>query len=89
MERKEMINSVGGNKGFVYLIELLLAAVIIAFLCYIMLKVYVKGPSMDKKTKETFKEEGIDTSSSKGILDSTKKKIEDINKQAAERNKQY
>jgi len=87
MEKKKMINSVGNNKGFGSLIGLLLTAVMIAFLCYIMMKVYVKGPSMDKKTKEILEEESIDTSSSKGILDSTKKKIEDINKQAAERNK--
>lgn len=86
---KYTVYNISNKRGFISLIELLLAAVIILFIGYIMLNLYTKGSYIDKKTKKVLEEGGIDTSGYKGILDSTKRKIEDINKQTVNRNRQY
>jgi len=75
------------KKGLASLIGLLLAAVIIAFLIYIMMNKKM-GSAVDNKTKKTLEEQGVDTSSYKGILDTTKKKIKDINRQIIDRTNQ-
>ena len=68
------------KKGFFTLLGVLLAIVIVFFLFYLLSKVYFGNPSSDNKTKEFLSKQGIDASSHKTILDSTTKKIEDINK---------
>ena len=76
------------NRGFGSLIGLLLAAAIIAAVFFIMMKIYVK-PSFSAKDKTLIEENGIDTSSYKGILDSTKSKIQDINEQTKARQDKF
>jgi type II secretory pathway pseudopilin PulG len=75
------------TRGFA-LLELLLVAILIVSLFFITLKFYVKNPSIDKETKKSLSEQGIDTSSQKAILDSTKAKVEELNKQMLNREKQ-
>ena len=68
------------KSGFVFL-ELVLVLAIILFLCYRLLNMYFKKPSLDKETKKVLTEQGIDTTSYKATLDSTREKVEDITKQ--------
>ncbi|MFH0732352.1 MAG: hypothetical protein V2A72_05475 [Candidatus Omnitrophota bacterium] len=75
-----MISYNRNSKGFFSIVGLLLAAALIMVLVYIMMRNYV-NPPIDAKEKEALGKSGIDSSSYKGILDSTKKKIQDINKQ--------
>lgn len=77
------------EKGFVLLVGILITAIIIAVLFFLMLKIYIKGPSVKKETAEIMEEAGIDTSDYKGVLESTKNKIDDLNKQSADRAYQY
>lgn len=63
--------------GFM-LIELLLVLAIIMFLAFKVFKLYFKRPSLNKETQRVISEQGIDTTSSKSIIDSTRKKLEDI-----------
>jgi shikimate kinase len=66
--------------GFMF-IELLLVLAIIMFLAFKVLKLYFKGPSLNKETQGVISEQGIDTTSSKSIIDSTRNKLEDIQNQ--------
>ena len=51
------------------------------------LNVYFKKPYLDKKTEQTLSEQGIDTTNYKAILDSTKEKIRNIDKQLMDQEK--
>ena len=68
------------KKGFASLIGFLITVIIIALSLFLALKIYTKGPSAKKKAK-IMEESGIDSSSHKGILESTKSKIDEINKE--------
>lgn len=70
------------KKGFA-LIEITISLVIIAILYYIVANTYFKKTKMDKETERALSEHGIDTSSSKAFIESTKNKVEEINKQQA------
>ncbi|MFC1708558.1 hypothetical protein ACFL2J_00665 [Candidatus Omnitrophota bacterium] len=75
------------KRGFV-LLELLLFAAIVFSLCYYAIKAYLKSSPVDKKTQEILSEQGVDTSSHKAVLDSTKSRINDLNNQILDRGKQ-
>ena len=66
------------------LIELLVSLVIISVLSYISLRAYFKKPLMDASTERVLSEHGIDSSSSQALIQSTKNKVEEINKKQAE-----
>ena len=76
------------NKGFVSLLGLILSIAIICILFYISLKVYFKKLLPEGEIKKSLEGQGIDTSSYPAVLDSSKKKIEDINRQIHERDRQ-
>jgi len=57
-------------------------------LCYATFNAYFKKPSVDKGIKETLSGEGAATPSYKTILDTTEKRIKDVNKQILERERQ-
>ncbi len=59
-------------------IEILLALAIIAFIAYKVFNVYFKKTSLDKDTQKIISEQGIDTTSSKSTIDSTRDKLKDI-----------
>ena len=70
------------SKGFVGLLGLIITAAIISFLAYIMLTRYFDQSSvtMDAPAQEAVKEAGINTSTQRTVLESTKAKIKDIEK---------
>lgn len=63
--------------GFM-LIELLVVLAIIMFIAFKLFNVYFKKPVLNKETEKIISEQGIDTTSYKSIIDSTKSKLEDI-----------
>jgi len=63
--------------GFM-LIELLLVLAIIMFIAFKVFKLYFKKPALDKETQRAISEQGIDTASPNSIIDSTQKKLQDI-----------
>jgi len=69
--------------GFMF-IELLLVLAIIMFIAFKVFNLYFKKPSFNKETQKVISEQGIDTTSSKSIIDSTKKKLQDIQGQHME-----
>jgi len=69
--------------GFMF-IELLLVLAITMFIAFKVFKLYFKNPSLNKETQRVISEQGIDTTSSKSIIDSTKKKLQDIQGQHME-----
>ncbi|MCX5686449.1 MAG: hypothetical protein NTW09_03195, partial [Candidatus Omnitrophica bacterium] len=69
-------------------IEILLGLVIVSFLFYMMLKLYFKGPQVDKGMSKTLSEQGIDTKNYKTFLDTTRQKLKNIEKQQAARQKE-
>ena len=75
------------KSGFAFL-ELLLASAIIMFIAYLAFKAYFKKTPLDKETQKAVSEQGIDTTSYKSTIDSTRNKVEDIqNKHFDELNK--
>jgi len=74
------------KRGF-GLLELLLALVAIMFLYFLALKPYFKKLAPDTTSKEMLSSQGIDTSSYKTVLESTKNKLQEIDKQTMEREK--
>ena len=63
--------------GFMFL-ELLLVLAIIAFIVFKGFKLYFKNPFFDKEAKKIIVESGIDTTSYKSTIESTRDKVEDI-----------
>jgi cell division protein FtsB len=66
--------------GFMF-IELLLVLAIIMFLAFKVFKLYFKKSSLNQETQQVISEQGIDTASSKSIIDSTRNKLGDIQNQ--------
>ena len=73
--------------GFITLLGLLLTIVIISIIWYMLFNVYLKKPVLDKETEELLSEEGLDDSSHKAILDSTRKSVQDYNENLLRREK--
>ncbi len=72
--------------GFALLEILLIAIVIVAF-SYFTIKSYVKGPPVDESTQKALSEQGIDASSQQAVLESTRSRVNDLNKQILDREK--
>lgn len=71
MKRNQINKS---HEGF-GLIEIVLALAIILFLYYVMTKLHLEKPQIDKDTKKAVSEQGIDTTNYKSLMDSVKKKL--------------
>lgn len=65
------------NKGYITLVGILLVVVIIGVLYYASANSYFKKPLLDEETHELVEKEGIDTSTYKSLLDSTKEKAKE------------
>ena len=63
------------NRQGMALVAILLALLIVGFMCYLAFRSGKK--SVDNSSKKFIEESGVDTSSYKGILDSTKKILHD------------
>jgi prepilin-type N-terminal cleavage/methylation domain-containing protein len=66
--------------GFTF-IEMILALGIVLFLAYTLLNFNFNRPVLDEETKKAVAEQGIDTANYKTTIDSTRSKIQDIQKQ--------
>lgn len=62
-------------------IELLLVLAIIMFIAFKVFNLYFKAPSLNKETQRVISTQGIDTTNSQSIVESTKKKLQDIQNQ--------
>lgn len=76
------------KRGFLILIEIMIVVVIILFFYNIMINIRFGASNIDKDTRNTFKEQGIDTSNYKSILDSAKEKIKNIDQKESGRLKE-
>jgi len=81
-------NSIKLNSGFVGILGILFTLVIICILILIMFKGYGNKGIFNKEMKRVLSKEGIDTSTYKTTIDSTKKKLNRINKDYNDRLKQ-
>jgi uncharacterized protein YneF (UPF0154 family) len=61
-------------------IELLLVLAITMFIAFKVFKLYFKNPSPNKETQKVIAEQGIDTTSYKSTIDSTRDKLKEIQK---------
>lgn len=70
------------EKGFFSILGLIVSLIIVMVVCYLVFKSYLVPMRLHKNLDEKmFKEQDIDTSSYQAIKESTKKKVEEINKQ--------
>ncbi len=69
------------RRGFFSLIGILLALALACAMYFFILKMYVQKPVVDRATAGSIKESGIDTSGYSAILNSTKSRLRDIEKQ--------
>lgn len=74
------------KKAFASLIGLILSLFIIAVLFCVLRNVYFKKSpmDMDKRTRESLLQEGVDTTSYRTIVDTTREKVKGINKKMLE-----
>ncbi|MGD0336698.1 MAG: shikimate kinase [Candidatus Omnitrophota bacterium] len=74
------------NSGFIALLGLLLTAAIICIMAYIALNYYFKRPALPENIDNSLSMsgQGINTSTYKSVIDTTKKKVQEIEKQERE-----
>ena len=74
------------NSGFVALLGLLLSAAIVCIMAYIALNYYFKKPALPENIDNSLSvsSQGINTSTYKSVIDTTKKKVQEIEKQERE-----
>ena len=77
------------RRGFVSLLGLVITLLIIGILSVSFIRFYSGTGKQEAGTDETFKKEGIDTSTPSSIVESTRKKVNEINEQLAEKEKQF
>jgi len=70
------------NKGFVYIIGLLITVLIMCFVSY---SVFFKKGSKKNGDDEYLAQSGIDTSNAKTILDTSRKSIKDVEQKMVDR----
>ena len=76
------------EKGFLMYIGLIFAVAIILFLAYYLFNTYYKKPSFEESIQESLSTQGIDSSNYRSVVDSTRKKVDDIERQMLEYEKQ-
>jgi hypothetical protein len=76
------------ENGFLMYIGLLFAVAIILILCYYLFNTYYKKPAFDEPTQKSLSSQDIDTSSYQSIVDDTRKKVKELEKQLLERQEQ-
>lgn len=75
------------NRGFGF-IEIILVLAVIFFLCYKVFALYFKESMSNIDNRKVLSEAGINTSSNKTIIDSTRKKVEEYNLKVEGQNKE-
>ena len=66
------------NKSGFMLLELLAVLAIIMFIAFKVFNLYFKQPSINKEMQKIIAEQGIDATSHKSTIDSTRAKFQDI-----------
>ncbi|MBU0710007.1 MAG: hypothetical protein KJ923_03195 [Candidatus Omnitrophica bacterium] len=69
------------NKAGFTFIGIILALAIVLFLGYIVLNSYLNMPGIDKETKKLISEQGIDTTTYKTVIDTTKETMQGVTRQ--------
>jgi hypothetical protein len=72
------------QKGFASILGLLFALAIIFFIFYLIFNTYFQQSCINKSDQKAVSEPGINTANYGTILDTTRSKIKDIEKQAEE-----
>ena len=83
-----MIKIVRQEKGFLGLLEIILTLLIIALIYIFIIKVYFNKPNNDNQIQKSLSEYDIDSFSPQGIIDTTKEKVDALNKKQLEQYKQ-
>ncbi len=75
------------RRGFASLLEILLVSVIVLILTYFLAKQYLHKPSdnFDNQTQVTLTEQGIDASSNRALVDTTREKLHALEEQMEQR----
>ena len=74
------------KNGFFSLAAILITLVIVCVLGYLMFDQYLKpSATIDEKNKAYIQEQNIDTSTTQSVLETTKKRIHDMEKQELDR----
>ena len=63
------------SSGFVGILSVLLALVVVGFLYFVMLNPYRTQPVIENSVEKTIQEQHIDTTTYKSVLDSTKSEV--------------
>lgn len=69
------------RKGYFALLGLIVSLAVALIIVFILFNINSSHPIINKDTKKTFLEQGIDTSNYQAIKESTKNKMEEINRQ--------
>jgi competence protein ComGC len=72
------IRTLRNNSGFLGLLELLAVLAIIGIMVYFMLKRFTAAPVMDKDTRQAISEQGIDTTTYRSVVDTTRSTLKDM-----------
>ncbi len=74
------IKTLSNPRGFAGLLSIIASVVIIAILVFFMLKAYTGSRVVNKDTNRALFEQGIDTTNSKTIVDSTRAAVNEVQK---------
>jgi hypothetical protein len=77
------------KRCFASLLGMILSLVIIGILCIMLLRSYQTAVKTDKASNGMLKEEGIDSSNSRTLVETTRQKVNEINAQLLEKEKKY
>ena len=79
----------GFKGGFLTIIGLLIAVVVICILFYFVAKTYLLQPrGMDEQTAQDLRSQDINPTNYQTVIDSTRQKVGDLNKQQKDRIRQ-
>jgi hypothetical protein len=70
--------------GIFMILEILIVLAIVAFIFMKIGRIYFGSPVADEEVNAQLTAQGIDTSNAKSVIDSTKSKVQAINQQAIE-----
>lgn len=77
------MDNIKNQNGF-SIVGIILALAIVALLYYLSINYYLKGPSVDNKTKQELAEQGINTNSYMGVTKTANEKVKDFNKKSGQ-----
>ena len=88
MKRAEAHSDTRFKAAFGTLIGMIITLAIIGILSYILLTQFSAGGFFGKAESQALSEEGVDSSTPQGFIDTTRSKVDALNQKLQERNKQ-